>query len=111
MNIVRLSHEHRALHGVSRAWHAAGHTAVVAGAVPSSVDIAQLLALSQSLPTSQPTERRERKDKHLAAAFPFFFLFSASWVRCIPPTTAGRGGVAVGVSILFAADAQSIMEH
>jgi hypothetical protein len=31
--LVRRSHEHRALHGVSRAWHAAGHTAVVAGAV------------------------------------------------------------------------------
>src|SRR5215467_9034616 len=70
--LVRRSHEHRALHGVSRAWHAAGHTAVVAGAVvaglrrrvcpPLSIDIAKLFTLSRSVPTFLPTDReRERK--------------------------------------------------
>src|SRR5262249_30247165 len=89
MNMVRRSHEHRALHGVSRAWHAAGHAAVVADAVvaglrrtvcpPSSIDIAQLLALARAVPTIQPTKRQKRKARYLARrnllSHCFFFSF------------------------------------
>ena len=39
VRITHRSHEHRALHGVSRAWHAAGHTAVVAGAVVAELTL------------------------------------------------------------------------
>ena len=46
MNMVRRSHEHRALHGVSRAWHAAGHAAVVAGAVVAGLS-AEILTAKQ----------------------------------------------------------------
>src|SRR5262245_16234325 len=37
MNLVRRSHEHRALHGVFRAWPAAGHVAGVVGGLPAGL--------------------------------------------------------------------------
>ena len=105
--ITHRSHEHRALHGVSRAWHAAWYAVVVAGGVavrlsPLTMQGGEIirhcplkplrnLLPSQTYPPFNPTKSKDGKERKSRKSFCFSFLFSKSGPVHTAPPLMGAG--------------------
>jgi len=107
-------HEHRALHGVSRAWHAAGHAAVVAGGVVAGLtpDLLRCSCLifqcvssnydaSGNARVTQQTRwaRQKRKEKSFDFWRIFLFFNFSNWFHPIRHPPAGGKGAAASESL------------